>query len=238
MVGGRLLAAKSSQIMFRKLIFAVLMLASAQQRVLAHGVEHHADSEPVGPRNWHELARAWEFDPWVIVPLAVTGLLYARGLVRMWRDAGYGHGIRTWEAACFTGGWLALVIALVSPLHPWGNVLFSAHMTQHELLMLGAAPLLVLGKPLVAFLKTLPPRTARALSAWTTAVWWQSTWRVLVNPFVAWLIHALALWVWHIPVLFDATLHNDFIHALQHLSFVLSALLFWWAIMGGAHRAI
>ena len=55
-----------------------------------------------------------------------------------------------WEAAAFAGGWLALAVALVSPLHPWGNVLFSVHMIQHELLMLVAAPLLVLGRPVVA----------------------------------------------------------------------------------------
>ena len=61
------------------------------------------------------------------------------------------------------GGWLALVVALVSPLHPWGNVLFSAHMTQHEILMLVAAPLLVLGRPVVAFLKALPPGWVRRL---------------------------------------------------------------------------
>ena len=74
-------------------------------------------------------------------------------VARLWRVAGVGHGERKWEAISFATGWLALVIALVSPLHPWGNALFSIHMTQHELLMLMAAPLLVLGKPVVASLK-------------------------------------------------------------------------------------
>jgi cytochrome c oxidase assembly factor CtaG len=55
---------------------------------------------------------------------------------------------------------MALVVALVSPLHPWGRALFAAHMTQHEILMLIAAPLLVLGRPMIAFLKALPPGVA------------------------------------------------------------------------------
>src|SRR3954469_22575803 len=162
--------------MVRNLILSLVALVSIAQMLFAHGVEHHAASEAAGPRNWQELSRAWEFEPWVIVPLALSGLLYAWGLMRMWLHAGYGHGIRRWEAMCFAGGWLTLVVALVSPLHPWGNMLFSAHMTQHELLMLTASPLLVLGKPVVAFLKALPPRTARVLSGWTTSAWWQSIW--------------------------------------------------------------
>ena len=46
------------------------------------------------------------------------------------------------------------------------------------------------------------------------------------------------LWAWHIPTWFQATLENDFIHALQHTSFLLSALLFWWAVMQGRNAAL
>ena len=161
--------------------------------LLAHGSKpHHAEPEPVaaGPRNWNELWRAWELEPVVVVSLVLTAWLYLRGVRRVWRQAGIGHGVRRWEAASFAGGWLALVVALVSPLHPWGNVLFSAHMMQHEVLMLVAAPLLVLGKPVVAFLKALPMGWVRLLLDSMRPVWVQSVWRMLTNPFVAWLVHA------------------------------------------------
>ena len=69
-----------------------------------------------------------------------------------WRGATDEHGIRRWERWCYWAGWWSLVIALVSPLHPMGEVLFSAHMVQHEILMLVAAPLLVLGRPLAVSL--------------------------------------------------------------------------------------
>lgn len=204
----------------------------------AHGGREAVADGAAKPRNWEELGRTWGLEPGVLVPLALSAWLYVRGVSATWRAAGRGHGIRWREVGCFAGGWLALVVALVSPLHPWGGVLFSAHMTQHEVLMLVAAPLMVLGKPLVAFLRALPAGWARGVAAWTKAAWWQGVWRVLSNPLVAWAVHAAVLWGWHVPVLFQATLDDEFVHALQHLSFLLSALLFWWAVVQGRPRAL
>jgi cytochrome c oxidase assembly factor CtaG len=185
------------------------------------------------PHNWHDLARAWSFEPLVIISLTITAILFAIGFSRLKR-----RSIRTWEALCFAGGWLALFIALVSPLHAWGRVLFSAHMSQHEVLMLVAAPLLVLGRPLIAFLWALPLNWSRRLGNAGKIVWINRLWRTLTIPLVAWLVHAVALWMWHIPVLFDATLHSETVHTLQHLSFLLSALLFWWALIHGPQGAM
>ena len=208
------------------------------RRRIGHGGEHHDGAgHAAGPSGWGELWRTWGLEPGVVIPLALSAWLYGRGLARLWRDAGVGRGVRRREAACFATGWLALVVALVSPLHPWGSVLFSAHMTQHEILMLVAAPLLVLGRPVVATMKGLPTGWARAAVGWTQAPAWRVIWRVVSNPFAAFVLHALVLWAWHIPALFQATIDDEFIHALQHLSFLLSALLFWWAVMEGPHRA-
>jgi putative membrane protein len=214
------------------------------RRVLAHPAIYHLPesvgptSIQRGPRNWHELMWAWEFDPFVILPLFLTAYWYSIGLWRMWHRAGIGRGIRRWEAAAFWGGWLALVIALVSPVHTWGSMLFSAHMSQHEILMLIAAPLLVLGKPLVGMLKGLPAGAAQDLVRLTNVTFWRQIWHVITKPFAAWMIHAIVLWTWHIPYLFQATLTSDAVHAAQHLSFLLSALLFWWAVMQGPKRAL
>jgi putative membrane protein len=187
-----------------------------------------------GPADFNELRYWWALDPGVVLPIALSGFLYAIGVVRLRRVNK--HIVGPIEIACFLAGWLTLVIALVSPLHPWGSVLFSAHMTQHELLMLVAAPLLVLGRPLVPFLWAFPKATARHLSGWTKAGAWQRLWRGITAPFVAWLIHAIVLWGWHVPFLFQATLESEWVHALQHASFFGSALLFWWAILHGRER--
>src|SRR3954467_9257314 len=179
--------------LYARLILALLLWSADARAALGHGVGGHGTAT-VGPRNWDELWRTWGLEPGVLIPLVLSAWLYARGLRRLWREAHVGRGVRTWEALCFGGGWLTLAIALVSPLHPWGRVLFSAHMTQHELLMLVAAPLLVLGKPVIASLKALPPGWAREAVRRTNTPWWHRTWVMLTNPFVAWVIHAAVLW--------------------------------------------
>lgn len=218
---------------------------------LAHGIHHDDDEhehaaagthaapsvESDGPRNMDELWHTWGWEPGSLIGLGLTAVLYGMGLQRTWRASGVGHGIRRWEAACFIGGWIALFIALVSPLHPWGQVLFSAHMAQHEILMLVAAPLLVIGRPMIAFLRALPGSWASALARASNRRGWQIFWGFITAPLVAWFVHAAVLWLWHAPALFQATLHSEWVHAAQHTSFIVVSLLFWWALIHGGRSA-
>jgi putative membrane protein len=171
----------------------------------------------------HDLWRSWEFDPGVIIPLSISAALYAIGSRRHF-------GLTRLQKFCFWMGWSSLMGALVSPLHPLGEVLFCAHMVQHEILMLVSAPLLVLSRPLVTFLWALPFEWRRTLGRWSKFVPIRRSWLWLTAPFTAWWIHAVAIWLWHAPALFQATLRSDLVHSAQHLSFLLSALLFWWAL--------
>ena len=98
----------------------------------------------------------------MVLLLVVTAVFYGAGVYRVYARNRRNPAIRGWRIASFAAGWLTLVLALLSPLHRLGSVLFSAHMTQHELLMVIAAPLLAMGKPLLAFLFALPP-TARTM---------------------------------------------------------------------------
>ena len=170
-----------------------------------------AAAHELGPSNFAELNEWWVFEPGVVIPLALSALCYGAGVWRLRQASNAAFGIS--EIGCYFAGWATLVIALVSPLHPWGAVLFSAHMTQHELLMLVAAPLLVLGQPMIPFLWALPRSTARTLAAWTKEASWQRIWKTLTAPFVAWLVHAVVLWTWHLPFLFQATRASEIIHA-------------------------
>lgn len=178
---------------------------------------------------------AWNADPWLIAALLATAALYAIGLKNL-RDGNTRTNLRQWRALAFFGGWLALLAALVSPLDALGSMLFSAHMFQHELLMLVAAPLLVLGKPLAVFVWGLPMPWRRAIARPFRSDFWQGLWHELTKPLAAWVIHAIVLWGWHAPLLFQASLRNNTIHELQHASFLLSALLFWWALLRGRTR--
>jgi cytochrome c oxidase assembly factor CtaG len=105
-------------------------------------------------------------------------------------------------------------------------------MTEHELIMLVAAPLLVLAEPLVILLWALPLRFRRALRSTTQAALIKWIWSWLTDPVFATLLQAAALWLWHAPSLFDLALAEEGWHAAQHLSFLVSALLFWTAMLG------
>jgi putative membrane protein len=106
-------------------------------------------------------------------------------------------------------------------------------MTQHEILMLISAPLLVLGRPLIAAMWAMPRSWRLKVGSAVKNEAISSTWEFFTGPTVAFIVHGVALWVWHIPFLFQATLESDVVHTLQHASFLGSALLFWWAIIYG-----
>lgn len=164
-----------------------------------------------------------KLDPFAIAVLLTTAGLYTAGCLRVRPPRS--------ELGAFAAGWLTLAAALLSPIATISEVLFSVHMTQHELLMLVAAPLLAFGRPIVPMLRALP------------LGWRQRVGRLGVTPAGAWLmapapafaLHAAALWVWHLPVLYDAAVQSDSIHLAQHLCFTGTASLFWWTVLRGRH---
>jgi putative membrane protein len=95
-----------------------------------------------------------------------------------------------------------------------------------------------LSRPILPWLKALPSSWASALARTANGKVWRPFWSSVTQPFSAWAIHALALWLWHLPSLFNATIDNDWIHSFQHLSFLGSATLFWWAVLHGPGRAL
>src|SRR5947199_9253098 len=94
----------------------------------------------------------WVSDPISLACLLASGGLYVAGVSRLWARTGRGCGVRPWKLGAFAAGWIALVLALLSPVAAISEVLFSVHMTQHEILILVSAPLLVLGRPIVPLL--------------------------------------------------------------------------------------
>jgi cytochrome c oxidase assembly factor CtaG len=126
---------------------------------------------------------------------------------------------------------LVLAASLLSPLHAASEQLFAAHMVQHELLMVVAAPLLALSRPLHVLLDGVPSSLRGRVEVLVDRPPARRAWRTLNRPLEAWLIHGVVIWVWHIPVLFQATLSNDAVHAAQHLSFLGSGYLFWASLV-------
>jgi putative membrane protein len=182
-------------------------------------------AHPGQPPAPHDLWSAWNLDPAILLSLALAAWVYARG-ARAGRPA---H-----PSLSFAAGLLVVAIALISPIDALSSALFSAHMLQHMLLILVAAPLLVLGAPLGPMLLGLPRSAQLRLGrAYQAVPWLGKTGHVLVQPVVAWALHALAFWAWHAPALYQAALRSGPVHALEHLSLLGTALLFWWSVLPG-----
>lgn len=188
---------------------------------------HSAISVPLTP---DELWCAWNFDLWLLGSLLLTHWLYGRGVSRLWARAGFGRGISILHVAAFAAGELAVVVALLSPLDALGETLLSAHMVQHGLLIAVAPPLLLLGLPGVAFAWALPAQTSRLLTqSWPVRTVYRLSW--MLNPVFAAAVHGLAVWIWHVPAIFDAALANSALHTFEHFSFLATALLFWQSLL-------
>lgn len=172
----------------------------------------------------------WKPDVFAAASLLMTAAWYAFGVWRLSRRGGLAHLPRL-EIVSFTAAWCLLAIALLSPLATRAEWLFSAHMTQHELLMLVAAPLLAIGRPLVPMLWAIPERWRRT----TTSPPISRVITILTTPLVVFSLHAVALWVWHLPALYEAAVLDDGVHIVQHVCFTATAALFWWSLIRGRY---
>jgi putative membrane protein len=177
----------------------------------------------------------WTFEPLVIGSLGLSGGLYLRGLRRLRRHPSGRRALRSWEISCFALAWMTLGLALLSPLDALSDILFSAHMGQHELLMIVAAPLSVIGRPSVAWLWGLPSRVRHGVAAVARDRRARSWWRWLSAPLVVFVLHGAVLWAWHWPALYEAALHDERVHGVQHFCFFATALLFWWSLVTGRY---
>lgn len=187
----------------------------------------------------HDLWSAWTWSPVVLVGLAFGAWLYARGLRALWRRAGRGRVVSAWRAGAYLGGLASLFVALVSPVDAVGDALFSVHMTQHLLLMMVAAPLVVLGDPVTVTLWALPIRWRRRIGrGWRRARWLRTVWGALTLAPVAWTLHVVTLWLWHAPSFYERALLSEPVHLFEHATFFVTALLFWWLLFAPHGRSM
>lgn len=176
-------------------------------------------------------AAAWLPDPRFAAPLLILALLQLLGLARLRPRSPGAQRTLDRRALLFGLGLGALAVALLSPLHPAADRLFTAHMIEHELLMVVAAPLLVAARPGVVLLWSLPRTARRAVAALLTAPVSRRLWAHATELWSATALHGLVLWVWHLPGPFEAAAGEGPLHLLQHASFLGSALLFWHAAL-------
>jgi cytochrome c oxidase assembly factor CtaG len=171
-------------------------------------------------------------------PVVAVAFAYAIGLDRMWQRVGRGRLVSPTRAVLFLLGLAVTGVALGPPLDGTVETSFTAHMTQHVLLIWISAPLLVAGSPMPVLLWALPDRYRLAAQRR-----WRTVHRSVAGP--AWpmwvaataAVQAVVLAVWHLPVLYQAALDNSLVHAAEHASFLFSAMAFWWTIAGAVRRS-
>ena len=174
---------------------------------------------------WH-----WRSDVFPVLVLVVG--VYLRGWMAL-RARGYERAAPARRLVAFVGGWAVVAVALLGPFDVFQSVRFSIHMVEHELLMIVAAPLVLLGRPLAVAVWGLP----RPLRIWIgrylrPAAPPRRLFDLVTRPAAAWGISTGLLWAWHAPAAYNAAEVNGFLHNLQHLSFFAAGLLFWWPVIG------
>ena len=193
--------------------------------ILAHS------GQPPAP---HDLWSTWNLDPVLLGGFLLAAWAYRRG-----QASGPGRPVDTWRARWFTAALVALGLALLSPLDALSGALASAHMVQHLLLVVVAAPLVALSAPSSAILRGSPPAVRRAGGRWRRRVGLtHANLRPLRHPAAVWLASVAVLWFWHAAGPYDAALASQPLHLLEHGSFLVTAVLFWQVVVGvrGAAR--
>ena len=163
---------------------------------------------------------AWHGHPSVIIGLLLLLGLYLMGVGPLRRRYQWAEEVDSNKVALFLTGVLVLFLALISPLHELGdNYLFSAHMVQHLLLTLIVPPMLLVGTPPWLIRPLLaPPKVMRVA-------------RILTMPVLAFVLFNLVFALWHVPALYELALRERNIHIVEHLMFLVAAVIMWWPIL-------
>lgn len=185
----------------------------------------HPDRPPVP----HDLWTAWNADPLVVVGLLAAVWLFWSG----WRRRRVRRDTR--RAGFFALGLFTLAVALLSPLDALAGALASAHMVQHLLFTLVAAPLLALSSPGATLVHGAPAAVRRTTGRWRSRLRLtaRNTGRVR-HPVVAWLLYVGTLWFWHAAVPYDTALASEPVHIVSHATYLLTAVLFWRVVADSA----
>lgn len=187
-------------------------------------------AQPPAP---HDVWATWNLDPFLITGLILTWWVYARG-----RTPGAQRPTDRWRARAFAVALGAIGVALVSPLEPLSSALASAHMAQHLLLLVVAAPLLAFSAPSSRLLRGSPLALRRGLAGGRRALGLRTrSLRPFTHPGVVWLVHVAALWTWHAAALYDAALSSPVLHVTEHLLFLVTGVAFWRVVVSSRAAA-
>ena len=185
---------------------------------------------------------SWEWRVAVLLPVLTLAVLYAVGWRLLRARSRSGNRLANgWRLAAYVGGLFFVLLALVSPIDVLSGQLFFMHMIQHLLLVMLAPPLLMLANPLPFILWGLPESGRRQVGGLLSRVLHRESGfrrllRSITSPGIVWLLYVIFLLGWHEPTLYNAALRSALVHDIEHLTFFLSAMLYWWHVVGAGPR--
>jgi putative membrane protein len=172
----------------------------------------------------------WSPPVGVTLGIAAASAIYFRGwnAIRKTRP----HYFNGWRLLSFLSGMLILWLAIASPIDGFADVLLSAHMVQHFLLMSVVPPLVLLGAPVVPLLRGLPRWSVRSVfGPIITWRWLRNVGHFLTDPAPAWLLFNGVFLAWHLPRAYDFALRHEDVHDFEHICFLTTSLLFWYVVL-------
>jgi len=172
----------------------------------------------------------WSLPIGLTLSIALIAAIYLRGWLAL-RHTRPTQFTPT-HLASFLSGLAILWIAIASPMDGFADTLLTAHMVEHLLLMSAIPMLLLFGLPFAPLLRGLPaPLLRRVAGPLLRLRWLRSFAHWLVSPPIAWLLMNVGYLAWHVPAAYDLALENETIHGAEHLTLLLTSLLFWWVIL-------
>src|SRR5262245_35628946 len=173
---------------------------------------------------------SWELNPWVLVPTAIVGTIYARGWFQLRRRAPDRFGFSQFTA--FFVGLAIIVCALLSPLDAFAGWLLIVHMIQHLLLMMVAPPLILWGAPYLPLLAGLPRQLSiDGIGPFLSSPLLRRIARFVSHPLFCWSAFISSNVAWHLPVMYEVALRSPAWHMVEHFSFLSTSVLFWMPII-------
>ena len=169
--------------------------------------------------------------PWgITLTVAAFAAIYLRGWIAIRKTRP--EQFPPWRLFCFLSGLAVVWISIASPIDGFADVLLSAHMVEHLLLMSAVPPLIWSAAPVVPLLRGLPRSTVQVIVG--PLIRWRTLRKLehfFVQPVAAWLTFNLTFLLWHVPAAYNYALEHEHVHEFEHLCFLSSSLLFWYVLL-------
>jgi cytochrome c oxidase assembly factor CtaG len=189
------------------------------------------------------LLRSWEWRFVVIAVVMLSGSVYINGFfhIRTLRNRSTSRDViglvPYWRLLSYLGGLICIILALLSPVEVLSGQLFFMHMIQHMLLVMCAPPLLLISNPFPILLWGLPAKIRTVVGGlFVGNSWLRKLLKRYAGAGTIWMIFVIVYIGWHDPTLYEAALRSKFVHDIEHISFFVVSMLFWWHVTSAAPR--